>query len=68
MIMLCQLFTTMLAIMTNAAASVSWENTPCVAHTLQLAVMKGLEVNEISRLTAVCRKLVGHFKHSIRAA
>ena len=54
--------------MTNAAASVSWESTPCVAHTLQLAVTKGLEVKEISRLTAVCHKLVGHFKQSVRAS
>ena len=36
----------------------------CFAHTLQLAVNSGLDSNQISRLTAVARKLVGHFKHS----
>ena len=31
---------------------------------MQLAVNKGLGISQISRATAVCRKLVGHFKHS----
>ena len=48
--------------MTNAVATLSWKSTACVAYTLQLAVTKGLEVSEISRLTSVCRKLVGYFK------
>ena len=34
---------------------------------LQLAVNKGLLLSEINRLTAVCRKIVGHFKHSALA-
>ena len=45
-----------------------WESSPRDAHTLQLAVTKGLEVSEVFRLTAVCRKLVGQFKHSMLAS
>jgi hypothetical protein len=50
--------------MTTAARELGWESLPCVAHTLQLAVNKGLNISQISRQSAVCRKLVGHFKHS----
>ena len=39
----------------------------CVAHTLQLCVNCGLEISAISRMTSVCRKIVGHFKHSVVA-
>ena len=39
----------------------------CFAHTLQLAVNKGLDNALISRVSAVARKLVGHFKHSAAA-
>ena len=35
---------------------------PCLAHSIQLSVSKGLEIS--SRLTEKCRKIVGHFKHS----
>ena len=44
-----------------------WDDLPCFGHTLQLAVKSGLDLAIISRLTAVCRKIVGHFKHSVVA-
>ena len=50
--------------MTSAVRELGWESLPCVAHTLQLAVNKGLGISQIVRATAVCRKLVGPFKHS----
>ena len=53
--------------MTAAINSMPWESLPCIAHTLQLTVNKVLEVSEINRLTAVCRMIVGHFKHTVLA-
>ena len=44
-----------------------WDDLPCFGHTLQLAVNTGLDLNVISRLTAVCRRIVNHFKHSVVA-
>ena len=41
-----------------------WPHLGCVAHTLQLCINSGLDLLVLSRLTAVSRKLVGHFKHS----
>ena len=52
---------------TSAARELGWESLPCVAHTLQLSVNKGLSISQISRVSPVCRKLVGHFKHSTLA-
>ena len=42
-----------------------WDDLPCFGHTLQLAVKAGLDLAIISRLTAMCRKIVGHFKNSV---
>ena len=40
----------------------------CLAHTLQLVVIKGLLAQRsISDAVANARKLVGHFKHSPKA-
>ena len=44
-----------------------WGDLGYFGHTLQLAVNTGLALNAIARLTAVCRKIVGHFKHSVVA-
>ena len=59
----------------NAANMVSasrileeWDDLPCFAHTLQLAVKAGLDLPVINRLSAICRKIVGHFKHSVLAS
>ena len=49
--------------MTVAAADLGWDHLPCFMHTLQLAVNKGLlECNEIAKLSAASRKLIGHFE------
>ncbi|XP_065645363.1 zinc finger BED domain-containing protein 4-like [Hydra vulgaris] len=43
-------------------------NIPCLAHTLQWVVKDGCLDNEcISLLTATCRRIVGHFKHSVKS-
>ena len=47
-----------------AVTELGWDDVPCFAHTLQLAVRSGLEQSQIAKLVAVGRKLVGHFKHS----
>ena len=44
-----------------------WGDLPCFDHTLQLADKAWLDLPLISCLTAVCRKIVGHFKHSVVA-
>ena len=50
-----------------AIDKLGWEDVPCFAHTLQLVVTTGLELSQVSRLTAVGRKVVEHFKHSVVA-
>lgn len=40
----------------------------CVAHSLQLAINTGLKKDPISKVVAAASKLVGHFKHSNKAA
>ena len=59
----------MLLIIMVAASQLleDWDDLPCFAHTLQLAVKAGLELPVIDCLSAVCRKIVGHFKHSVLA-
>ena len=47
-----------------AARQLPWLRLPCIAHTLQLAVNAGLQISAVQRVTARCRKLVGHFRHS----
>ena len=39
----------------------------CFGYTLQLIVTARLALNAIARLTAVCCKIVGHFKYSVVA-
>ena len=53
--------------MLTAVDDLGWNHMSCFAHTLQLAVNKGLDNTTISRVSAVARKLVGHFKHSAAA-
>ena len=36
-----------------------------VAHTLQLCINSALDVPALQRVLSACRKLVGHFKHSV---
>ena len=47
-----------------AVSKMEWTSCPCFGHTLQIAVRAGLQLPHISGLSARCRKLVGHFRHS----
>ena len=39
---------------------------PCIAHTLQLAIQKGLDLTRVQRVLGRCKKLVSHFKKSTK--
>ena len=47
-----------------AVSKMRWSSFPCFGHTLQIAIRVGLQLPSLSRLSARCRKLVGHFRHS----
>ena len=49
----------------RAVQLLSWQHVPCFGHTLQLAVKMGLELPLIVAVLVRCRKIVGHFKHSV---
>jgi len=53
--------------MSVAVDTLEWYHLPCFAHTLQLAVNKGLDSNVLIQLASFGRKLVSHFKHSALA-
>lgn len=40
------------------------EGITCAAHTMQLAISKGLDIKEIDTFCQKARKMVGHFRHS----
>ena len=48
----------------NATQLLGIEHFPCIAHTLQLAIMKALQVPKVHSTIARCKKLVEHFKKS----
>lgn len=49
----------------NAIVShLQWQHVPCAAHTLQIAVRGGLQLQPVVEVLQRCRKLVGHFRHS----
>ena len=41
-----------------------WQHFACFAHTLNIALKRGLRLQAVSTILSRCRKLVGHFKHS----
>lgn len=52
----------------NGLQLTGWCHFGCAAHTLQLCINSGLNnVQIISQMIATCRKIVGHFKHSVVA-
>ena len=53
--------------MVAAMRIIPWKGLPCFAHTLQIAVRAGLALPAISEILRRCRKVVGHFKHSVVA-
>ena len=50
--------------MNCAGRKCPWADVGCFAHTLQLCIKPGLEINSVSKMVSRARKLVGHFKHS----
>ena len=48
----------------NAIGLLGIEHFPCFAHTLQLAIKRGLDVPRVQRVLGRCKKLVEHFKKS----
>lgn len=53
---------------TSALEMSDYEHLSCLAHSFQLVVKDGLLNNKnITNLTANCRRIVGHFKHSSKA-
>ena len=51
----------------GAVHYLGWKHQACFAHTLQLSIKAGLQLHSVSELTHMCRKIVGHFKHSVVA-
>ena len=50
----------------NAIGLMGIEHFPCFAHTLQLGIKHGLEVQRVQRVLGRCKKLVEHFKKSVK--
>ncbi|XP_059422959.1 E3 SUMO-protein ligase ZBED1-like [Carassius carassius] len=50
--------------MVLAARLNEWTRLQCFGHRLHLAIENALKDDRVSRATALCRKLVGHFSHS----
>ena len=50
-----------------AARELGIHHVHCYAHTLQLAIEKGLKITQISKTLGSARKLVSHFSHSVLA-
>ena len=54
-------------IVVNALDQLNWINIVCFAHTLQLAVLKAVDVSAVSKALACCRNLVSHFNRSSKS-
>ena len=52
--------------MVNTFRLLGIQHFPCIAHTLQLAIEKGLDVPRVQRILGRCKKLVSHFKKSTK--
>ena len=52
----------------NAIEILSWQHFGCFAHTLQLRVMKTMQVPQVSKALGRARNLVGHFHHSSKSS
>ena len=50
-----------------ALEHLEWNNIRCFSHTLQLAVLKAVDVPHVSRALARCRNLVSHFNRSVKS-
>ena len=45
----------------------SWKSVVCTAHRLQNCIKRALDVEDVTTLLAAARKLVSHFRHSLKA-
>jgi len=52
--------------MVNTFRLLGIQHFPCIAHTLQLAIQRGLEVPRVQCVLGRCKKLVSHFKKSTK--
>lgn len=52
--------------MVNTFRLLGIQHFPCIAHTLQLAIQKGLDLTRVQRVLGRCKKLVSHFKKSTK--
>ena len=50
----------------NTFSLLNIDHFPCIAHTLQLAVNKGLKVPRVQRVIGRCKAIVTHFKRSTK--
>ncbi|XP_025761605.1 zinc finger BED domain-containing protein 1-like [Oreochromis niloticus] len=51
--------------MVAAARQLPFEHMPCIAHSLHRAITASLQNNPFNSALAKCRKVIGHFKHSL---
>ena len=52
--------------MVNAFRLLAIDHFPCVAHTLQLSIGRGVNVTRVQRVLGHCKKLVTHFRKSTK--
>ena len=52
--------------MVDAFRQLAIDHFPCVAHTLQFSIGRGLDVPRVQRVIGRCKKLVTHFKKSTK--
>ena len=45
-----------------------WMRLSCFSHTLQLSVERAMAIPEITKVLALCRRLVSHFNHSAKSS
>ena len=50
-----------------ALEQLGWHNIRCFAHTLQPAVLKAVDLPDVSKALARCRNLVSHFNRSAKS-
>ena len=52
--------------MVDAFRQLAIDHFPCVAHTLQFSIGRGLDVPRVQRVIGRCKKLITHFKKSTK--
>ena len=52
---------------TQDASDDKWESVVCSAHRLQTCLRHAMKVEDVAETVCCARKLVGHFRHSVKA-